>query len=92
MRELATRDRVSFDTNIVEPKEKSSSRATKETDDIIQNSGMEKETRVDVEDVVMDELIDLNRFRYNGRTQNQMFSTCPVLPKYHVSFGEPIER
>ena len=21
-----------------------------------------------------------------------MFSTCPVLPKYHVSFGEPIER
>lgn len=92
MRELATRDRVSFDTNIVEPKEKSSKRATKETDDIIQNSGMEKETRVDIEDVVMDELIDLNRFRYNGRTQNQMFSTCPVLPKYHVSFGEPIER
>jgi len=92
LRELATRDRVSFDTNIVEPKEKSSNRATKETDDIIQNSGMEKETRVDVEDVVMDELIDLNRFRYNGRTQNQMFSTCPVLPKYHVSFGEPIER
>ena len=21
-----------------------------------------------------------------------MFSTCPVLPKYHISFGDPIER
>jgi len=40
----------------------------------------------------MDELIDLNKYRFNGRTQTQMFSTCPVLPKYHVTFGEPIER
>ena len=39
-----------------------------------------------------DELIDINRYRLNGLTQTRMFSTCPVLPKYHVSFGDPVER
>lgn len=93
MRELATRDRVSFDTNLVQPKEKSANRAAKESEnEIVNNLPADKEVKVDVEDPVMDELIDLNRFRFNGRTQNQMFSTCPVLPKYHVTFGEPIER
>jgi hypothetical protein len=21
-----------------------------------------------------------------------MWSTCPILPKYHITYGEPIER
>jgi hypothetical protein len=69
LRELATRDRVSFDTNLVQPKEKSANRAAKESEyDIVNNLPADKEVKVDVEDPVMDELIDLNRFRFNGRT------------------------
>jgi len=40
----------------------------------------------------MDELIDINRYRFQGMLQNQIFSTCPIIPKYHLAFGEPIER
>jgi hypothetical protein len=40
----------------------------------------------------MDELIDLNRFRNNGKIHNSLLSSCPIVPKFHVTFGEPIER
>ena len=42
--------------------------------------------------MVLDELIDINRYRYNGLTQTAMWSTCPILPKFHTTYGEPIER
>jgi hypothetical protein len=37
-------------------------------------------------------MIDINQYRFKGLTQNAIWSTCPVIPKYHVTFGEPIER
>lgn len=40
----------------------------------------------------MDEMIDINKYRFRGLTQTHMWSTCPILPKFHVTFGEPIER
>ena len=40
----------------------------------------------------MDEMIDINKYRYNGLTQTQMWSSCPILPKYHITFGEPLQR
>ena len=45
-----------------------------------------------IHNVVMDELVDLNNFRMNGQLQNKIFSTCPIIPKFHMAFGEPIER
>jgi hypothetical protein len=54
--------------------------------------GKRGEPQLNVENVVMDELIDINRYRIDGLTQKNMWSTCPVLPKFHVTFGEPIER
>jgi len=45
-----------------------------------------------VENVVMDEMIDIHKFRFNGLTQTHLWSTCPILPKYHITFGEPLER
>ena len=37
-------------------------------------------------------MVDINKYRFKGLTQTQMWSTCPVLPKYHIAYGEPIQR
>jgi hypothetical protein len=38
-------------------------------DDVIVTSA-DKEANVDVDDLIMDELVDINRFRLNGRMQS----------------------
>lgn len=86
MREFGTRDRISFDVNIVEPKESSQS-GLNAGDDV-----PEIPANAHVESVQQDEMIDINRYKYNDQLQNRMWSTCPILPKYHITFGEPIER
>jgi len=90
LRELSTRDRVSFDCNIVEPKEKADGGVfggSKDSDNFDSKKG-----EPHVESIIMDEMIDINRYKFNGLIQNYMWSTCPVLPKFHITFGEPIER
>ena len=37
-------------------------------------------------------MVDINRFKYNGAFTNPVYSTCPIIPKYHSTFGEPIDR
>ena len=37
-------------------------------------------------------MVDINRFKYNSAFTNPVYSTCPIIPKYHSTFGEPIER
>ena len=36
-------------------------------------------------------LVDMKQFKYKGKFCNKIFSTCPVLPRFHATFGEPIE-
>lgn len=37
-------------------------------------------------------MVDINRFRYQNQMSNIIYSTCPIIPKYHTTFGEPIDR
>jgi hypothetical protein len=37
-------------------------------------------------------LLDINQYRFNGKLQNYLHSTCPIVPKFHSTFGQPIER
>ena len=30
--------------------------------------------------------------RYNDKFKNRVFSTCPIIPTFHSTFGEPIDR
>jgi hypothetical protein len=83
LRELASRDRVAFDVQVVEPSENFFEGYVAKG-----KHGAERGS----ESLVMEELIDIKQYRFNGLTQNQMWSTCPVLPKFHVTFGEPVER
>ena len=46
----------------------------------------------DIDNMVIDEMVDINRFRYQGRLSNIIYSTCPIIPKFHTTFGEPIDR
>lgn len=62
MRELATRDRVSFDCNIVEPKEKTDGGVQGNTDDV-----EERKAEAHVESIIMDEMIDINRYEFQGQ-------------------------
>jgi hypothetical protein len=35
-------------------------------------------------------IVDINKYRFNKTSQNLMGSTCPVAPKFHATFGQPI--
>lgn len=45
-----------------------------------------------VDNLVMDEMVDINRYRFNNFFTNKQASTCPILPKYHIAYGMPIDR
>ena len=46
----------------------------------------------DIDNIIQDEMIDINKFRYQNQMSNIIYSTCPVIPKYHTTFGDPIDR
>lgn len=43
-------------------------------------------------DLITDPLVDINKYRFNKRIQNYLHTTCPIVPKFHSTFGQPIER
>lgn len=38
------------------------------------------------------DLVDMKQYKYKGKFCNKIFSTCPVVPRFHATFGEPIEN
>ena len=46
----------------------------------------------EIDNIIQDEMVDINRFRYQNKMSNIIYSTCPIIPKYHTTFGEPIDR
>lgn len=36
-------------------------------------------------------LVDMKKFKFKGKFNNKIFSTCPIIPRFHATFGEPIE-
>ena len=43
-------------------------------------------------DVINGQLIDIHKYRFNDRFQNLLYSTNPLIPRYHTTFGEPLDR
>jgi hypothetical protein len=33
----------------------------------------------------------MKQYKYKGKFCNKIYSTCPVLPRFHATFGEPVE-
>ena len=33
----------------------------------------------------------MKKFKFKGKFNNKIFSTCPSIPRFHATFGEPIE-
>ena len=46
----------------------------------------------EIDNMIQDEMVDINRFKFNNVFNNPIWSTCPIVPKYHSTFGEPIDR
>ena len=38
-------------------------------------------------DIINDSLIDINHYRFNNKIEQKLQSTCPIVPKYHATFG-----
>ena len=36
-------------------------------------------------------LVDMKKFKFKGKFYNKNYSTCPILPRFHATFGEPVE-
>ncbi len=37
-------------------------------------------------------LIDMKMLKFKGKFNNQTFSTCPTMPRFHSTFGESVEH
>lgn len=42
--------------------------------------------------IVNTKLYDMKQYKYKGRFNSKIYSTCPVLPRFHATFGEPVEH
>ena len=43
-------------------------------------------------DITKDSLVDINKYRFDGRFVSHYYSTCPIVPHYHQTFGQPVDR
>ena len=43
-------------------------------------------------DIMSAQLIDIMKIKFNEKFQNFIFSTCPIIPRFHTTFGEPLDR
>lgn len=101
MRELGTRDRVLGDARLEMPMELRGDNHVVTTDEEESSDALTPVSQVGVkggaaageqEDLLTDPLVDINKYRFNKKTYNFLRTTCPIVPKFHSTFGEPIER
>ncbi|CDW83349.1 UNKNOWN [Stylonychia lemnae] len=61
----------------------------------IAENDIEKEKQFSIfEDGVIkteNSLVDMKKYKFKGKFNNKVFSTCPSIPRFHATFGEPIE-
>ena len=64
---------------------------TNDTTTPVEQVGMNSQGQ-DIEriDLINDPLVDINKYRFNKRFQNYLHTTCPIVPKFHSTFGQPI--
>lgn len=43
-------------------------------------------------DIMNNSLLDLNSFKFNNKLRNIVSSTCPIIPRYHSTYGQPIDQ
>lgn len=94
LRELGSRDRVMGDCQIKRPCEKTQHSEAQEIGEMGESSKQnapQAET-ISIENPALVELVDLYKYRFNGDFYNQVHSTCPIVPKYHATFGDPVDR
>ena len=99
MREMGTRDRVLGDAHLVKPMEQGVGKPNSSDDDDDATSvddavggadgGGEGQENIDI---TQDPLVDINKYRFNKKMSNYLNSTCPLVPKFHATFGQPIDR
>jgi hypothetical protein len=34
----------------------------------------------------------MKKFKFKGKFNNKIYSTCPSIPRFHATFGEPVEH
>ena len=94
---MGTRDKVLGDAFLVKPQEQRAECKIKDdsaTDGDTTAASAEEDPNAagEVIDIQKDALLDINKYRFNKKMSNFLHSTCPLVPKYHATFGQAIER
>lgn len=94
---MGTRDKVLGDAHLVRPIEQKSESPMTEEGEISSKTVADQQTLDEGDtkenlDVTTDGLIDINKYKFNDKFNNYLYSTCPLVPKFHASFGQPIEK
>jgi hypothetical protein len=89
LREMGTRDRVMGDVDIVLPEEASSNTKSQNRHHATSASSINEELKRPLDQA---KLIDFNQYKLNGRFINNLSATCPIIPIFHSTFGNPVER
>lgn len=61
----------------------------------MQNDEDDEKDRLEDVKVNRDHLIDINKYRWKGRSSinhNFLYSTCPTIPRFHATFGQSVDR
>lgn len=43
-------------------------------------------------DIINMHMIDIMQYKFNDKFKNTVYSSCPVMPRFHSTFGSPIDR
>jgi hypothetical protein len=96
---MGTRDRVLGDALHVKPKERDmwQGAAVSEQDSTADDTNVARiegdgEVRGETIDLQRDPLVEINKYKFGPSMQNFLHSTCPVVPKFHSTFGQAIEH
>jgi len=102
LRELGTRDRVLGDrdeSNPIRPMEQRSESSIGDDEDSNESgmipNGEDQSAQKERINLGKDALVDINKYQLRGNisvNHNFLYSTCPTIPRFHQTYGQPFDR
>jgi hypothetical protein len=90
LREMGTRDKVLGDALLIMPKEQKAESSISEENSTSDDSKNDPDAIAEEKEninITKDPLIDINKYKFGKALQNNLNSTCPIVPKFHSTYG-----
>ena len=99
---MGTRDRVLGDrdeSNPIRPMEQRSESSIGDDEDSNESgmipNGEDQSAQKERINLGKDALVDINKYQLRGNisvNHNFLYSTCPTIPRFHQTYGQPFDR